>query len=219
MKKLIIIGGDGHGTVISSCIKDNELFYGKKEWNIIGFINDYEEIIDSYPVVGGTQDIDKFVNQEDCYFAWGIHLIGRNPLTKQVFDRMNIPLERLVTIIHHSAFIAENVKLHPGVLVMAHSYIGARTELGVGTMVKANTCIGHDVKSGPLCHFAMGSITGSYTSLGLCADIAIGATTLEYIKIGDYAMAGARSLVTHNIPDREIHIGTPACYFRNIKED
>lgn len=217
MKKLVIIGGDGHGTVITSCISDNEKYLNHKEWSILGFINDFEKEIAGYPVVGRTIDIPRFV-EEGCYFAWGVHLIGRNPTTVEFFQRAKIPIERLATIIHHSAFIAEDVVLEPGVFVMAHSYIGARTKLGVATMVKANTCIGHDVVSGPLCHFAMGSITGSYTQLGVCADVAIGATTLEYIKIGDYAMAGARSLVTHDIPDYEIHVGSPAKFLKRIKD-
>lgn len=217
MKKIVIIGGEGHGTVITSCIKDNEIFFKNKEWEIIGFINDFEDSIAGYPVVGKTIDIPRFVD-DGYFFAWGVHLIGRNPLTVDFFKRAQIPIEKLATIIHHSAFIAEDVILEPGVFVMAHSYIGARTKLGVATMVKANTCIGHDVVSGSLCHFAMGSITGSYTQLGICADVAIGATTLEYIKIGNYAMAGARSLVTHDIPDYEIHVGSPAKFMKRIKD-
>lgn len=218
MKKLVIIGGEGHGTVITSCIRDNEKYYGKKEWEILGFLNDFESTIGSYKVLGKLNEVDKFIEQ-DCYFAWGIHLIGRNPLTKKLYDEIKIPEDRLATIIHHSAFIAEDVVLEPGTFVMANSYIGARTHLGVGTMVKANSCIGHDVVAGPLCHFAMGSITGSFTHLGICADVAIGATTLEYIQIGDYAMAGATSLVTHNIPSLEIHVGTPAKFLKKIKID
>ena len=104
-------------------------------------------------------------------------------------------------------------------MVMCHAYIAPRTELGIGTMVKSNTCIGHDVKCGPLCHFAMGSITGSLVVIGKCADVSIGATVLEKRKIGNFAMAGARSLVTHDIPDSEIHVGLPAKFLRRIMED
>ena len=89
---------------------------------------------------------------------------------------------------------------------MCHAYIAPRTELGIGTMVKSNTCIGHDVKCGPLCHFAMGSITGSLVVIGKCADVSIGATVLEKRKIG-------------NLPDSEIHVGLPAKFLRRIMED
>ena len=220
MKKLVIIGGEGHGNEITSVIKDNQLFYGNQLWDIKGFLNDYETSVGGYPVIGDitTETIQRLCN-EDYYFAWGFHLIGRNPLTYEIFERLSIPLNRLVTTIHHSAFIGENVELSAGVTIMAHTYICPRVKLGVGTIVKPNACLGHDVESGPLCHFAMGSITGSYTKVGICSDIAIGATTLEHLSIGDFSMAAAKSLITKNIPSCEIHAGIPAKYFREIRKD
>ena len=217
-KRVLIIGGNGHGSVIAACIKDNQKNGYDEDIEICGFVNDFVDNVDEYAVLGGTDRIQHFVD-EGYYFIWGIHMIGRNVLTEELFKRLNVPLDRLVTIIHYTAFIGENVVLHPGVVVMCHAYIAPRTELGIGTMVKSNNCIGHDVKCGPLCHFAMGSITGSCVVMGKCADISIGATVLEKRKIGDFAMAGARSLVAHDIPDYEIHVGLPAKFLRRIKED
>ncbi len=215
-KKVLIIGGNGHGSVIASCINDNRSKFHDYELEVVGFVNDYETHIDDYPVLGGTNDINDLVAQ-DYYFAWGIHLIGRNMLTCKTFERMNIPSDRLVTIVHHSAFIGDGVILEPGVLVMAHSYIGPRTHIGMGSMIKANVSMGHDIICGPLCHFAMGAIVGSYTHIGICSDVAIGSVTLEKVSIGDYSMLGAHSLLTHNVPDGQIYIGSPAKYFKDIK--
>lgn len=217
-KPLLIIGGEGHGSVISSCIEDNRNRYNDLEWKVEGFINDFEESINGYPVFGGINKIQELSNK-GFYFSWGIHMIGRNPLTRQTFDRANIPINKLATIVHKSAFISENVELSPGVFIMCNSYIAARTKLGIGTMVKSSVQIGHDVVCGPLCHFAMGSITGSYTKLGICADVAIGSIILESRQIGNYSMAGAGSLITHDIPDYEIHTGSPAKFMKRIKED
>lgn len=216
-KKVLIIGGDGHGSVIASCINDNRNKIPDYEFEVAGFINDYETHIDNYPVLGNTNEIKNLVTK-DYYFAWGIHLIGRNVLTYNTFKRMNIPPDRLVTIVHHSAFIGEGVILDPGVLVMAHTYIGPRTQIGLGSMVKANVCIGHDVTCGPLCHFAMGAIVGSFTQIGTCSDVALGSVTLEKVKIDNFSMLGAHSLLTHNIPEGQIYIGSPAKYFRDIKQ-
>lgn len=219
MKKLVIIGGEGHGSIITSCIKDNERLTGIKEWEIIGFLNDIETHVGRYPVIGKLNMIESLIDKTDYMFIWAIHLIGRNPLTDNLYQAANIPADRLATIVHYSAFIAEDVVLNPGVFVMANAYIGARANIGNSSLIKANACIGHDVKCGPLCHFAMGSITGSFSEIGVCSDIAIGATTLEYIKIGDYSIAGARSLITHDIPSNEIHIGAPARFMKKTKEN
>lgn len=217
-KKILIIGGEGHGSVIAACITDNRNRYNDLEWEVAGFINDFVTTVGSYPVLGKTSEIDKFVKQ-GFYFIYAIHLISRNNLTFETFNRINIPTNRLATIVHHSAFIAEDVELSPGVVVMPNVYIASRSRFGVGTLIKANVCIGHDVVTGPLCHLAMGSIINSYCKIGTCSDVAIGATVLANINIGNFAMAGAASLITHDIPDNEIHVGSPAIFHKNMSNE
>ena len=41
-KKVIIIGGEGNGGVIAACIEDNRRRFGDPEWEVAGFVNDYE---------------------------------------------------------------------------------------------------------------------------------------------------------------------------------
>ncbi len=216
-KKVLIVGGEGHGSVIAACIHDNRVRYQDYEWEVAGFVNDFETSIGHYPVLGGTNDIARLV-EEGYYFSWGIHLIGRNSQTKEAFDRMQIPAERLATIVHRSAFVSEGVVLEPGCLVMANSYIGPRSHIGMGTMIKANVNMGHDVVCKPLCHMAVGAIVSSYVHMGVCANVAIGAVVLEKRKLGDYAMLGAHSLATSDIPDRTIYVGSPARFLRAVPE-
>lgn len=179
MKRVLIIGGNGHGSIVTSCIKDNKTCDPTYDVDVVGFLNDFETHIDQYPVVGRLDDVPKFVEQ-GYYFVWAIHLIGKNKQTKALFEKIHIPRERLLTIIHHSAFISEYVTLAPGCLVMPHAFIGSRVHLGKCTMVKANACIGHDVESSSLCHFALNSTTGAYSKIGTCSDIAIESVVLEH---------------------------------------
>lgn len=213
MKKVLIIGGNGHGSIVTSCIRDNKNYDPNYDVDVAGFLNDFETHIDQYPVLGGLDDVERFVEQ-GYYFVWAIHLIGKNKQTKALFEKIHIPQERLLTVIHHSAFISEYVTLAPGCLVMPHAFIGARTHLGLCTMVKANACIAHDVECGSLCCFALNSTTGAYSKIGICSDVATGSVVLEHVKIGDCAMLGAASLATHNIPNGEIHVGSPAKFLK-----
>lgn len=215
-KPLIIIGGSGHGCVIEACIKSNLKNNPAYEWDLKGYCNDFETEIDGYPVLGRLSDIPRFV-EEGYYFAWAIHLIAKNVKTTEVFNSLVIPTERWATIIHHTAFIDDTVVLEPGVFVMANAYIAPRTHIGMCTMVKANTNIGHDVKIGALSHIAMGSTIVSCVEIGYCADVAVSSTVLANTKIGDYAMLGAASLLTHNIPDGQIWVGSPACYLKDME--
>ncbi len=219
-KKVLIIGGEGNGGVIASCIEDNRKKFNDIEWEVAGFINDFEigKEINGYPVVGGTDDIDKFL-KEDYFFMYAIHMIGRNVKSEEVYLKMNIPQERFAKIIHKTAFVADNAILEPGVFVMSNCYVGPATKIGMCCMMMANSIIGHNTTAGRLCHFSMGSIIGSYVEIGNVSDITMGARVLEKRKIGNYAVAGANSFITHDIPDYEIHIGNPAKFFKRVKED
>jgi sugar O-acyltransferase (sialic acid O-acetyltransferase NeuD family) len=219
-KKVIIIGGEGNGGIIASCIEDNRSNFNDLEWNVAGFLNDFEKgkTINGYPVMGGTDDILKFL-KEDYYFMYAIHMIGRNVKSEEVFLRMQIPLDRFATIIHKSAFVANSVILEPGVFIMANCYIGPETKLGYCTLMMANSLVGHHTVIGPLCHLSLGSITGSYVTVGKVSDVAMGARVIERCKIGNYAIAGANALITKDIPDYEIHVGSPAKYLKKTRLD
>jgi len=219
-KKVIIIGGEGNGGVIAACIEDNRSRFNNKEWLVAGFLNDFEigKTINGYPVLGGTGDIEKFINQ-DYYFMYAIHMIGRNVKSYELFKSMEIPDEKFATIIHQTAFVAKNAVLESGVFVMSNAYIGPAAHIGKCTLIMANALIGHNTTVGELCHFSVGSITSSYITIGKVSDVTLGAHVLEKRKIGNFAVAGASSLITKDIPDYEIHVGTPGKFLKNVKKD
>ena len=218
-KKVIIIGGEGNGGVIAACIEDNRRRFGDLEWEVAGFVNDYETQVCGYPVLSGTGDVGKLLENPEYHFMWGIHMIGRNILTEKTFRKVGIPRERFATIVHKTAFVADSAVLEPGAFVMSNCYVGAQARIGQCSLMMANSLIGHNTTVGPLCHFSVGSITSSYITIGLCSDVTLGAKVIEKVKIGNFAVAGAGSLVTHEIPDYEIHVGTPARFMKHVRED
>lgn len=218
-KKLVVIGGEGNGGVIASCVEDNRSKYNDLEWEVYGFVNDYESNVCGYPVIGKLNDLPRLLLNEDLYFIWAIHLVGRNPLTAKLFRDANIPIERFATIVHKSAFIGKDVILEPGVFVMYNSYIGPGAHIGKCSLIMANCSIGHNTIIGDLCHCSVGAIMTGYSELDYCSDLAVGSTLLAYKKVGKYAMLGANALGTKDIPDYEIHVGSPAKYLKHINRD
>lgn len=217
-KPLIIIGGTGHGSIIEACIKDNRKRYNDLEWDLKGFCNDYDSEVDGYPVLGKLSDIPRLIS-DGYFFIWGIHLIERNYKTKELYDCVKIPKERLATVIHHTAFIDDTVVIEPGCFIMYNAYVAPRSHIGESTMIKSNTNIGHDVTIGALSHIAMGSTIVSCVQVGYCADVAVGATVLAHTSIGDYSMLGAGGVGTHNIPKGEIWAGIPARFLKMMNKE
>ena len=219
-KKLLIIGGEGNGGVIAACIEDNKKRFNNFEYEVVGFINDYEigGQINGYPVLGGTDDIENFL-KEDYYFMYAIHMIGRNVKSEEVFLKLNIPKERYAIIIHETAFVSDNAVIEPGVFIMSNCYVGPKAHIGQCSLLMASSIIGHDTKVGMLCHFSAGAMVSSYVHIGKVSDVTLGARVLEKITMGNYAIAGAGSLVTKDIPEMEIHVGVPAKYIKTVRLD
>ena len=211
-KKIVIIGGEGNGGVVASCIEDNKKRFNDNEWEVAGFINDYEESVCGYPVIGRMEDVNRLVEGTDYYFMFAIHTVGRNTLIEKTFNKINIPLDRLGTVIHNSAFVAESAEIEPGCFVFCNCYVGPQSKLGHCTIV------GHNSILGPHCHVAVGGIVSSYDTIGKCSSIAFGTVVLEKRTIGNYCVAGANAVVSHDIPDYEIHVGTPAKFLKRIKD-
>lgn len=220
-KKVIIIGGDGNGGVAAACIKDMQTKFKIYEYEVAGFINDFiqkGETINGYPVLGGLSDIAPLLD-EDYYFIYAIHSISHAPLRIKLFESMNIPDEKLVTLIHPLSFIGEGAELAPGVMVMANSYIGPETKLGKCTFVMANCAIGHNNKIGQFCHFSVGAVCSSVLTIGDGCDVALNATVMEKVTMGDFSVVGAGALCLKDVEPYQVVVGSPARHLKYVKPD
>lgn len=219
-KKVIIIGGEGKGGPIAATIEDNRRAFGDTSLEVAGFLNDLElgRTIHNFPVLGGTAEVARFA-AEGYYFAYAIHMLGRNYKTEEVFQRIGVPQELLVNVVSKRAFVAHNAWLEPGACVLVNGYVGAGAHVGSCTLVAAHAFLGHDSVVGPLSHLAVCCVVGSRIEIGKVADVGINATVLEKRRIGDYAVVGAAALVTKDIPAGQIWAGSPARYFRDVQKD
>ena len=220
-KKIIILGGEGNGGVAGACIVDMIEKYGRKDIELLGFLNDMQEegaMINGYPVLGKTKDWVKFYEIRDIYFIFAIHPVGHGSLRIKLFNLLNIPEEKLFTLIHPSAFIAYNAILSPGVMVMSNSYIGPAAKLDKCVLCMANTVIGHNTNVGPFCHISAGAVVSSYVNIGIASDIALNATVMEKVNVGDYAVVGAGAMITKNVNKNEVVVGNPQRVLR-LAED
>lgn len=220
--KVVIIGGEGNGGVVASCIDDNRARYNDLEYEVIGYANDFikkGELINGYPVLGGLDCISDLLKHQDVCFMWAIHMIGKGPTRKKLFESTAIPLNRFATIVHKSSFVANTTILHPGAFIMANSYIGPASSIGPCTLVMANCCVGHNTSIGAGSHISAGAVVSSYVKAGEYSDICLAATVIEKVSIGNFAVAGARSLVLKDIGDFEVHVGQPAKVSRLIPQN
>src|SRR5690606_15772527 len=125
MKKLIIIGGYGNGTVVAQIVEDiNKV---APQWDLIGFLNDFEkEPINGYPVIGDINEksVEKYLQDENVYFFYALISIKNNFKALDKLHNLKIPLERFATLIHPSAVVSKDAVIGFNVCVQAFSIVG-----------------------------------------------------------------------------------------------
>ena len=212
MKKIIILGGEGNGGVVSACIVDMNRRYDNHEYKVMGFLNDMEDVgseINGFPILGKTADYKRYLDDVNILFMFAIHPVGHGSLRIKLFDELNIPTDKLATIIHPSAFVGYNADIQPGVMIMANSYVGTATKIGKCALLMSNTVVGHNTTVGDFCHISVGAVVSSYVNIGKASDIALNATVLEKIKIAENAVVGAGAMITKDILENQIVVGNP----------
>lgn len=190
-KKIIILGGLGNGSIIANAIVHANNF-GNNEWSFEGYLNDrikVGEYIESYPVLGKLSDISRFINH-DYYFINAILRIDGQIERLEMFNNLNIPEDRLATFIHPMAYVAPNVQLSPGTVIMPNASISAGTSFGKCCLVMVGATIGHDNIIGDFAHIAAQACVGSYLRIGIGVHIGLNATIKENLTIGDYSAVG-----------------------------
>ena len=191
-KKILILGGEGNGSVIANAILDANN-RGYNEWICEGYLNDRYPIgamIDSFEVRGSIKnDLQKFISQ-GYYFINTILRIDGQSERINMFENLGIPNSQLATFIHPTAYIAPNVKLGAGCVIMPLVAISSNTVFGKGCIVMVSATVGHDNVIGDYCHIAAQACVGACLKIGNGVHIGLNSTIRENLIIGDYSTLG-----------------------------
>jgi acetyltransferase-like isoleucine patch superfamily enzyme len=136
------------------------------------------------------------------------------------------------TIIYCDVIIGDNFQSGHNILIREKTRIGDRTAIGTATVIDGNTRIGNDVSLQSMVYIPKDTTIGDHVFIGPNAVLtndryppsgclkgpvikngaAIGANTtiLPGVCIGEGAFVAAGSIVTRDVPDHMMAIGTPA---------
>jgi len=217
-KKVIILGGLGNGSVIAAAILDANL-KGYMEWEFSGYLNDREKkgnLIGGMPVLGKLFDANIFIDKGYYFINTILHIDGQQERIG-LFERLNILNERMATFVHPTAYVAPNVVLGPGTVIMPNVSISPENVFGKGNLVMVNAFIGHNNVIGNYCHFAAQCCVGSYLKIEDGVHVGLNSTIRENLIIGKNATVGMGAVLTKNVGANEIWVGNPATLLRKAK--
>lgn len=195
VKRLVIIGASGHGKVIADIARKN----GYKE---IVFLDDDESVHEcgGYPVIGKSSEAGTI----DADIIIGIGNAGVRKTIQESVDK-----NKIVTLIHPDAVVAEDVVMGAGTVVMAGAVINPGTHIGKGCIINTCSSVDHDCKVGDYVHISVGSHLCGTVSVGNETWIGAGATVSNNVNICSDCMIGAGAVVIKDIKESGTYVGVP----------
>lgn len=211
MKKIIIFGGKGNGTVLSSLIED--INDERKKWEIIGFINDTgKNQINDYPVIGKTSENihTKYLKYKDVYFNWTLFSSKLKESSLKKLNYLNIPQKKFATIIHHRANVPKKTSLGFGVSIHAFVNISANVKIGNYVQIYSNSTVGHNTEVSDCAFISMSSSIGSFVKIKKGSFLGNNSSVREKIEVGEWSNIGMGSVVVKDVETKTTVAGSPA---------
>ena len=206
MKKLIIVGAGGFGRELLQWCKDIQK--NKKEWEILGFIDDNSNALDQYECdykIIGT--ISEWIPTDDQVFALAI---AEPKLKERIVETMENKGARFVSIIHPDARIGDFNKIGKGAVLYPNARVTVNVTIGDYVTVLDNTSIGHDANIGDYTTISASCGINGHVQIGKLSYFGCNASTIPGIKIGEECHIGVGSIVVNNLKAGMHVFGNPA---------
>lgn len=218
-KKVIIIGGTGNGTVISSTVED--IMRESKEWELLGFLDDQMTVgeeLNGFPILGKVDDAPRF-NKEDCYFIYALVTVKQAYERIQRLNSLGIPNEKFATLKHPTAVISRNVRLGYGVVLMPGVIISPDVTIGNHTQLYANSFVGHHTTVGDYCFIANNASVGGIVTLEEGVHIGSNCSIRERVTLGRWSIAGLGAVVLKDVEPFTKVVGNPARSIGSVNKE
>lgn len=205
-RSILIVGGGGHGRVVADAARLSG------QWGRIAFVDDLYPVLDSagsWPVIGTVAELDLLASE------WGeaVIAIGNNTTRIAVLESAKTCGFDIVSVIHPSAQIAEDVTIGEGTVVFANAVVNTGSVLGNACIVNTAVTVDHDDQIGTGVHLSPGVHLAGDVKIGDRSWIGIGAVVIQGCSVGHDVMVGAGAVVTKDIDNGLTVMGVPAREF------
>jgi sugar O-acyltransferase (sialic acid O-acetyltransferase NeuD family) len=206
MNKLLILGAGGFGREVldwASVVPESQ-----RDWEIAGFLDDRPNALDGLncrcQILGSAGTYD-FGSEDRVVCA-----IGDPKVRLQNCRELKTRGVQFVSIIHPTAIIGSNSRIGEGCILCPYSIITANVTVGNFVVINLHSSVGHDAIIGDGCTFsAHVDVTGGVT-LGEGVFLGSHASVTPRIKIADYTVVGAGSVILKKTKPGVTMFGVPA---------
>ena len=205
MKDIVIIGAGGFGREVAWLIED--INKEKNEWNIIGFVDDNEDIqgkeINGYKIIGNVEWL------KDQQFNV-VNAIGDPINKKKVIKNIENSKNVYPVLIHPSVTVSEMVSFGEGSIICAGNIITVNIEIGKHVIINLDCTIGHDAIIGDYTTVLPSVNISGFVTINECVSVGTGSAIIQGVKIGKNTVIGAGAVVVKDLPENCTAVGAPA---------
>ncbi|WP_373077086.1 acetyltransferase [Fusobacterium varium] len=205
MKDIVIIGAGGFAREVIWLIE--EINMHKKEWNILGLIDDALELIgkeiNNYKVLGNIEYLNTLDKEIYATIA-----IGNGNIRKEIIEK--VKNRKYATLIHPNVQKSKFVKIEEGVIICSNNILTVNIEIGKHSIINLNSTIGHDVKLKDYVTILPGCNISGNVNIGESSVLGTGTTIIQNKKVGKNVIIGAGTVVIRDIEDNCTVVGNPA---------
>ncbi|WP_295338782.1 acetyltransferase [Flavobacterium sp.] len=211
---MIIIGAKGFAKEVL------EVLHQLKQIESIAFYDDVNEIgetlYDCFPILKNEEQVKAFFERYGTQFTIGIGNPKYRYLMCKKFEEWGGNLVSTISPFSHIGHFGNLIET--GSNVMTGTVITNDVSIGKGCLINLNCTIGHDTVVEGFVELCPGVHISGNCKIGALSFIGTNATVLPNITIGKNVIIGAGALVTKDLPDNVLAMGSPAKVIRELPE-
>jgi sugar O-acyltransferase (sialic acid O-acetyltransferase NeuD family) len=186
MERIFVYGAGGQGRVVVDTLSN-----GRVEYGVTSLVDDDRDL-HGRSVSGQIVQGGEAIRDERGFVA-----IGDNEARVRIASKYR---GRLVTIVHRTAFVAHDVVLGEGTVVMAGTVINVGCRIGSNVIINTGATVDHDCVIGDGAHLAPGVHLCGGVTIGEGTLLGVGAVVVPGVTIGPKAFIHAGQTVTRDVP-------------------
>lgn len=209
MQSIVLIGGYGDGLVAAQIIAD--MRSAGCSVSLLGFLNDALKVgdtINCWPVLGKIKDWEGL--SEDIQFHICLHKVGMMDARIKLIESLCIPESRLISLVHPTACIADDVIVGKGSMICQHVTCQPGSVIGNITTIRAGANVGHDAKLGNYCYLGPNASLCGRSEVKTGAHVGPNAVVVDAVVLEQFSIAGAGAVIFKSTPKYSTWIGNPA---------
>jgi|ERR1051326_4089087 sugar O-acyltransferase (sialic acid O-acetyltransferase NeuD family) len=207
LTRIVIVGAGGLGREVLATLRVANA--ARKQANVLGFLDSTPGLfgteVSGIPVLG---DDTWCRNNSDSSLRF-ICAIGDPKIRYQVVNKLSAMNCKFASVVHPDVRIPNSVKIGDGTVIMAGTQFTTDVTIGSHVVVYVNCSITHDVRVGDFCVIPSGCTLSGESVLEEGVLLGAGVNVLPRKRIGAWAIIGAGSVVTRDIPGNTTAVGVP----------